>query len=90
MDFSPFDNRGYPVLPVRDGYSAWADTYDDTVLDLMDIRVAEALAGVRWGDHQEALDLACGTGRIGAWLKNRGVAAVDGIDLSVAESGASA
>jgi len=23
MDFSPFDRRGYPALPVRDGYSAW-------------------------------------------------------------------
>jgi hypothetical protein len=29
MDFSAFDNRGYPVLPVRDGCSAWADTCED-------------------------------------------------------------
>jgi hypothetical protein len=42
MDFSHFDNRGYPMLSVRDGYSAWADTYEVTVLDLMDLRVAEA------------------------------------------------
>lgn len=84
MDFSPFDNRGYPVLPVRDGYSAWADTYEGTVLDLMDIRVAESLASVRWGEHGAALDLACGTGRFGAWLTSKGVAAVDGIDLTPA------
>jgi SAM-dependent methyltransferase len=84
MDFSPFDNRGYPMLPVRDGYSAWADTYDETVLDLMDLRLAEALASVRWGEHPVALDLACGTGRFGAWLKAKGIAAVDGVDLTPA------
>ena len=84
MDFSPFDNRGYPMLTVKDGYSAWAETYDDTVLDLMDIRVAEALGGVRWSDHGEALDLACGTGRLGAWLRSKGVSAVDGVDITPA------
>jgi SAM-dependent methyltransferase len=84
MDFSPFDKRGYPMLTVRDGYSAWAETYEDTVLDLMDLRVAEALRSVRWGEHEQALDLACGTGRFGAWLRSRGVAAVDGIDLTPA------
>jgi SAM-dependent methyltransferase len=30
------------------------------------------------------LDLACGTGRIGAWLRSRGVANVDGVDLTPA------
>jgi SAM-dependent methyltransferase len=84
MDFSPFDNRGYPVLTVRDGYSAWADTYEDTVLDLMDLKVAEALVTVPWADHAEALDLACGTGRFGAWLTSKGVAAIDGVDLTPA------
>jgi len=84
MDFSPFDNRGYPTLPVREGYSAWADTYDDTVLCLMDLRLAEALVSVRWSEHRAALDLACGTGRFGAWLRTRGVDAVDGVDLTPA------
>ena len=31
MEFSPFDNRGYPTLSVTEGYSAWAETYEDTV-----------------------------------------------------------
>jgi SAM-dependent methyltransferase len=84
MEFSPFDNRGYPTLPVRDGYSAWAETYDDTVLDLMDLRVAETLASVGWDEHDQALDLACGTGRLGAWLITKGVAAVDGVDITPA------
>jgi SAM-dependent methyltransferase len=84
MDFSPFDNRGYPTLSVKDGYSAWAESYDDTVLDLMDLRVAGSLEAVRWDEHEEALDLACGTGRIGAWLRSRGVGAVDGVDITPA------
>src|SRR5215469_6126739 len=84
MDFAAFDNRGYPMLSVLDGYSAWAATYDDTVLDLMDIRIAEALTTVAWRDHDQALDLACGTGRLGVWLKSKGVAAVDGVDLTPA------
>jgi SAM-dependent methyltransferase len=84
MDFSLFDNRGYPLLPVKDGYTAWAATYDDTVLDLMDLRVAEALATVRWSDHAEALDLACGTGRAGDWMRAKGVGAVDGVDATPA------
>jgi SAM-dependent methyltransferase len=69
---------------VRDGYSAWAETYEDTVLDLMDLRVAEALTSVAWHEHPEALDLACGTGRFGAWLRTRGVGAVDGVDITPA------
>jgi SAM-dependent methyltransferase len=84
MDFSQFDKRGYPLLPVKDGYTAWAETYDDTVLDLMDLRVAETLTTVRWSDHAEALDLACGTGRMGVWLKSKGVGAIDGLDVTPA------
>ena len=81
-EFSLYDSRHYPMLAVREGYGAWAPTYDDTVLDLMDLRVAERLTVVDWADQGEALDLACGTGRAGAWLKTRGVAAVDGVDLT--------
>jgi predicted TPR repeat methyltransferase len=28
------------------------------------------------------LDLACGTGRIGVWLRQRGAAAIDGVDVT--------
>jgi SAM-dependent methyltransferase len=84
MDFSGFDTRGYPMLAVRDGYTAWAPSYDATVLDLMDLRIAERLASVDWAAHEAALDLACGTGRFGRWLRARGVAAVDGVDLTPA------
>jgi SAM-dependent methyltransferase len=84
IDFARFDARGYPTLPVPEGYAAWAETYEATVLDLMDIRLLERLATVPWSSARRVLDLACGTGRCGAWLKGRGVGAVDGVDLTTA------
>jgi len=83
-DFSRFDARHYPTLPVREGYEAWAKTYEATVLDLMDLRLLERLRSVDWPRVRRAVDLACGTGRCGAWLRARGVAAVDGVDLTPA------
>ncbi|MGH2541199.1 MAG: class I SAM-dependent DNA methyltransferase, partial [Ardenticatenaceae bacterium] len=37
---------------------------------------------VAWAEVTEAADLACGTGRTGVWLKERGVREIDGIDLT--------
>jgi SAM-dependent methyltransferase len=84
IDFSRFDARHYPTLSVREGYSAWAPTYEATVLDLMDLRLAERFESVPWPEIADALDLACGTGRTGAWLRGKGVQAVDGVDLTPA------
>jgi SAM-dependent methyltransferase len=80
--FSRFDARNYPTLGVQEGYGAWAETYEATVLDLMDIRLAERVTTIPWGEVGEVIDLACGTGRAGTWLKGRGVSAVDGVDLT--------
>ncbi len=52
-----------------------------TVLDLMDIRLAERVA-IPWAEVKDVIDLACGTGRAGTWLKGKGVEAVDGVDLT--------
>lgn len=82
--FSRFDARHYPTLPVRDGYEAWAETYEATVLDLMDLRLLGRLGTIDWPNVRRALDLACGTGRGGAWLKARGVSDVDGVDFTPA------
>ena len=84
MDFTPFDTRRYPVLSVRDGYSEWSASYEDTVLDIMDLRLLARLKTVPWRETSRAVDLACGTGRIGAWLKAAGAPVLDGIDLTEA------
>lgn len=81
VDFARFDARHYPTLGVREGYAAWAPTYEDTVLDLMDLRLLERLQ-IQWRAAGRVLDLACGTGRIGAWLRAKGVQRIDGVDLT--------
>jgi SAM-dependent methyltransferase len=84
MDFAPFDTRRYPTLPVRDGYREWADTYEDTVLDLMDVRLLARLREIDWPRARRAADLACGTGRTGRWLRAAGVEHIDGVDFTEA------
>lgn len=82
MDFAHFDRRNYPVRSVREGYGEWAATYEDIVLDAMDVRLLGRLRSVAWERLSAVADLACGTGRIGVWLSERGVAALDGLDVT--------
>ncbi len=82
MDFSRFDIRKYPVVPVEEGYREWVETYEETVLDEMDLRLLARIQAVAWDQVQHAADLACGTGRTGVWLKERGVQHLDGVDLT--------
>ena len=84
MDFSKYDTRHYPTLPVREGYAEWAGTYEDTVLDLMDLRLLARLRSVEWTGVRHAVDLACGTGHIGVWLRRSGVAHLHGVDFTEA------
>jgi SAM-dependent methyltransferase len=80
--FSEFDARGYRTVDVRSGYREWVPTYEQTVEDAMDIALLEELEVPAWADVRRAADLGCGTGRTGAWLREHGVAAVDGVDLT--------
>lgn len=82
MDFSHFDRRRYPTLAVRDGYREWSETYEGVVQDEMDLRLLARIETVDWARADRALDLACGTGRIGVWLRARGVEHLDGVDLT--------
>lgn len=41
MDFAPFDRRRHPPLPVREGYGAWARTYEAAVEAAMDEGVVD-------------------------------------------------
>jgi SAM-dependent methyltransferase len=82
MDFSRFDTRAYPQVGVVDGYGEWAATYEDTVRDEMDLRLLSRLTCVQWPRVERAVDLACGSGRVGAWLVAHGVTRIDGLDLT--------
>lgn len=82
MDFSPFDTRKYPTTSVTEGYGEWANTYEDSVHDEMDLKLLSRVKSFDWKNIHNALDLACGTGRIGVWLKQQGVANIDGVDVT--------
>src|ERR1700726_3764933 len=82
MDFSHFDTRKYPIVSVQEGYGEWVQTYEDTVLNEMDQRLLARIQSVAWDQVQQAADLACGTGRIGTWLKQREVKSLDGVDMT--------
>jgi SAM-dependent methyltransferase len=82
MDFKNFDRRNYRTVSVRTGYGEWAETYEEAVPNQLDFRVLESLRCVDWSVPGECLELACGTGRTGEWLRTHGVRTIDGIDLT--------
>ena len=82
MDFAPFDKRNYPTLSVRDGYRKWSQTYDAVVRDEMDLALLSQIETVAWTNISRTIDLACGTGRIGVWLRAQGVNHIDGVDFT--------
>lgn len=82
LAFSQYDVRRYQTVGVGEGYREWAPTYDTTVDDRVDVSLCEALEAVSWRRVTRLLDLACGTGRIGAWARAHGVNHVDGLDFS--------
>lgn len=82
MLFEDFDTRGYHSVDVRTGYGEWVEHYDHTVQDAMDIALFDQLTTPNWTSTEHAVDLACGTGRTGAWLRQRGAGHIDGVDLT--------
>jgi SAM-dependent methyltransferase len=82
--FARYDSRGYRTVDVAAGYAAWAPVYDATMDDRLDLPLLGSLTSLDWRGIAAAVDLACGTGRIGSWLKARGVERVDGVDASSA------
>jgi SAM-dependent methyltransferase len=81
-DFGVFDVRGYRTVDVRTGYGEWVATYETTVEDAMDIELLGELREVSWPAIGSAADLGCGTGRTGSWMREHGVAVIDGVDLT--------
>ena len=84
MDFKHFDSRHYKTHEVKEGYRRWAQHYDAMSTGFIDLDLLGQITSVDWSGREEALDLACGTGRIGAWLLEHGVKAVDGVDITEA------
>jgi SAM-dependent methyltransferase len=82
LEFSRYDTRRYPTVSVTDGYGDWSGHYEQTVHDEMDIALLNRIMTVRWTEVTAAADLACGTGRTGAWLRAHGIKHIDGIDLT--------
>ncbi|MGW5515140.1 class I SAM-dependent DNA methyltransferase [Nocardia africana] len=80
--FADFDRRHYRTVDVATGYDGWAPTYERTVMDDMDLALLDRLRRPDWERVRSAADLGCGTGRTGHWLRGRGVAHIDGVDLS--------
>ncbi len=75
-------------------YGEWALTYDTEFVDrfgyVLFRRVAEQLAKLKDRVDGPVLDVGCGTGIVGACLREAGIEAVDGIDISapmLAEAG---
>jgi ubiquinone/menaquinone biosynthesis C-methylase UbiE len=80
--FSHYDQRNYRTFGVADGYARWAPSYD-SVDDRLDLDLLDASPGLRERVHgARVIDLGCGTGRIGAWLRDHGAREVVGIDVS--------
>ncbi len=82
MDASLFDKRRYPVVSVEAGYAEWAGRYDATVAVGLDRPLLERIESLNWAEVRYAVDLACGTGRTGEWLRARGVRSIDGLDIT--------
>ena len=82
MDADFFDRRKYPTASAAEGYGEWAATYEETVAAGLDEPLLAALSTIEWPTIDRAADLACGTGRAGAWMAARGVGVIDGIDLT--------
>jgi len=82
MEHAPFDKRRYPVVGAVQGYGEWAASYEETVAAGLDAPLLARLAALDWPRLRTAVDLACGTGRTGQWLKRNGVSAIDGVDVT--------
>ncbi|MDF2976035.1 MAG: hypothetical protein K0S40_763 [Actinomycetospora sp.] len=86
---NPNMRRAYGLRGPEDAralYDEWAESYDADLADASQDYVAPRLAAdtvVRVaGTGGTVLDAGCGTGLVGAALAERGVAVIDGVDVS--------
>lgn len=84
-------NDAYSIKTPEDSvrlYGEWAETYDTGFVDstgyVAHLRIAEIMFGLRSQIRGAVLDVGCGTGVVGASLRECGFEVVDGIDISEA------
>lgn len=85
LPFNLYDKRGYETVALLEGYKIWSKMYDDDLsVEWLDISLLRELETVRWQNGiKTAVDLACGTGRIGQWLREeKQIEVIDGVDAS--------
>lgn len=81
LPFSEYDARHYPTLDTVAGYAEWSQSYDAEMGEELDIDLLTRLETIQWSQIKKAIDLGCGTGRIGVWLKAQGVHSIVGVDI---------
>jgi SAM-dependent methyltransferase len=82
--FSLYDARHYPTVDVGTGFEEWARTYHRTVDGQVDLDVLGQLHTVPGPQVRRVVDLGCGMGRIGQWLRQQGIPDIHGVDCSPA------
>ena len=82
IDFSNLDQRHYPTLDVIQGYRLWSRFYEQGAEGHLVNGLLERLPPSTWNNLARVADLGCGTGRVGAWLRDRGTVELYGVDLS--------
>jgi ubiquinone/menaquinone biosynthesis C-methylase UbiE len=83
LPYAHYDRRSYKTVSIEEGYAIWSRKYGD-FYDRFDIDLFERspLLMARTPGAR-VVDLACGNGRIGKWLKAVGATSVVGVDRSV-------
>ncbi len=83
-NFADFDRRHYRTVGVPEGYTAWAETYEGTVEDVMDLALMDRIETVEWSSVKRAADLGCGSGRTARWMRTQADFPIDGVDVTPA------
>lgn len=78
--YAHYDRRSYKTVSVEEGYALWSLKYGE-FHDRFDIEVfARSRLVTTRSRNARVVDLACGNGRIGKWLRGVGATSVVGVD----------
>jgi ubiquinone/menaquinone biosynthesis C-methylase UbiE len=90
LPYAHYDRRGYKTVSIEEGYGLWSLKYGE-FYDRFDIDVfVRSPLVIERTRNARVVDLACGNGRIGKWLRNASAASVVGVDRTPAMLAAAA